>query len=167
MEIWDLYDENGNLTGKTHPRGQALPSWGYHLVVHVWIRNSRGAYLISQRAANRPTNPLKWECVGGHVVAGEDSLSAALRECQEEVGIRLDETQGHVVFRKTRGVVDGQRCNDIMDVWLFRHDGPADLLHATTGEVAQVKWATEAEIRAVYEAGELVPTLEYFFEKVV
>ena len=50
----------------------------YHLVVHVWIRNRKGEYLISQRSADRPMHPLKWECVGGSALKGEDSLSAAL-----------------------------------------------------------------------------------------
>ena len=73
-EIWDLYDENRELLGKDHVRGEQLPIGGYHLVVHVWIRNSKGEYLISQRSANRPTFPLVWECVDGSVVKGEDSL---------------------------------------------------------------------------------------------
>ena len=61
-EIWDLYNENRELRGKDHIRGEQLPIDGYHLVVHVWIRNSKGQYLISQRSANRPTYPLMWEC---------------------------------------------------------------------------------------------------------
>ena len=37
----------GELLGKDHIRGEQLPIDGYHLVVHVWIRNSKGQYLIS------------------------------------------------------------------------------------------------------------------------
>ena len=50
-EIWDLYNENRELLGKDHVRGEQLPIDGYHLVVHVWIRNSKGEYLILQNAA--------------------------------------------------------------------------------------------------------------------
>ena len=32
-------------------------------MVHIWIRNSKGEYLISQRSADRPAYPLMWECV--------------------------------------------------------------------------------------------------------
>ncbi len=56
--IWDLYNENRELLGKDHVRGEQLPIDGYHLVVHMWIRESKGQYLISQRSANRPTHPL-------------------------------------------------------------------------------------------------------------
>ena len=61
MELWDLYTRDRHLTGETHIRGEKLPPDRYHLVVHVWIRNSKGEWLISQRAANRPTFPLQME----------------------------------------------------------------------------------------------------------
>ena len=166
MEIWDLYDENRKLTGQTHIRGNEIPAECYHLVVHVWIRNREGKYLISQRSANRPTYPLLWECVGGSVVAGEDSLTGAIREAREEVGIDLQPQKGRVVYTKVRNTVDGIRFGDIMDVWLFDYDGEVDLHNATTDEVAQCHWLTRDEILKIYNAGILVPTLEYFFEKV-
>ena len=53
MEVWDLYDENKNVTGKYCIRGEEIPDDCYHLVVHVWIKNNKGQYLISQRAASR------------------------------------------------------------------------------------------------------------------
>ena len=77
MELWDLYTRDRRLTGKTHIRGEKLPPEKYHLVVHVWIKNSRGEWLISQRAASRPTFPLMWESVGGSVTTGEDSFDIA------------------------------------------------------------------------------------------
>ena len=72
MELWDLYNENRELVGKTMLRGQEVPQGLFHLSVQVWIRNSRGEYLISQRSADRPVFPLMWECVGGAALAGED-----------------------------------------------------------------------------------------------
>ncbi|MCR5376712.1 MAG: NUDIX domain-containing protein [Lachnospiraceae bacterium] len=54
-----------------------MPEDGYHLVVHIWIRNAAGQYLMTQRSANKKTFPLAWECVGGSVVKGEESLAEA------------------------------------------------------------------------------------------
>jgi len=34
-ELWDLYDEYGNKTGKLHERGTPLRAGEYHLVVHI------------------------------------------------------------------------------------------------------------------------------------
>jgi len=166
MEIWDLYNENRELTGKTHIRGQAIPQGFYHLVVHVWIRNSKGEYLISQRSADRPSFPLMWECVGGSVTVGENSLTGALRETFEEIGIELDPASGRVVFSRVRDYVDGKRFGDIMDVWLFDFDGDANLDAATTDEVSEVRWMSRADIRALYSEGKLVHTLGYFFTEI-
>ena len=159
MELWDLYTRDRQLTGETHIRGEILPPERYHLVVHVWIKNSRGEWLISQRAANRPTFPLKWECVGGSVTAGEDSLTGAIREAEEEVGVDLDPVQGKLVNSTVR-----EHFQDIKDDWVFLYDGLIDLRNATTDEVADMRWMTVEEIRQLYDAGELVHTLGYFFD---
>ena len=90
MERWDAYDRDCNkIKGMTLIRGEKIHEGCYHLVVHVWIRNGKGEYLISQRSASRPTFPLMWECVGGSVLSGECSMDGARREVKEEVGLDL------------------------------------------------------------------------------
>ena len=161
MEIWDLYDEHGKLTGKDHIRGEKVPDGYFHLVVHVWIKNSKGEYLIAQRAADRPTFPLMWECVGGSVTKGENGLQGAVREVKEEVGIDLSPADGKLVFSRVR-----KHFNDIFEVWLFDYDGDIDLKNATTAEVAQTAWLNRSEIKALFEQGKFVDTLEYFFTEI-
>lgn len=156
-EVWDLYDKNRNLTGKTHLRGKPIPSDYYHLVVHVWIVNKKGQFLVSQRSETRPTFALMWECVGGSVVQGENSFQGALRETIEEVGIALNPENGKIIYQKTR-------INDHLDAWLFNYDGEVDLTNATTDEVCQTKWVTKEQLFEIYKLGNLVPTLEYIFE---
>ena len=165
-EIWDLYDENRELLGKDHVRGEQLPIGGYHLVVHVWIRNSKGEYLIAQRPANRPTFPSMWECVDGSVVKGEDSLQGVLREVKEEVGIDLLPEKGQVVLSDIKKIEFGKVVNKIVDVWLFDYDGEVDLGNATTDEVAQVDWMNREQIKELFEHNMFVETLEYFFTEV-
>ncbi len=159
MELWDLYTENRTPTGKTHVRGEKVPAGYYHLVVHVWIQNVKGEYLISQRSASRPTCPLMWECVGGSVITGENSLEGAIREVKEEVGIDLDPSNGNLVRSYLR-------TDDLLDVWRFSYDGDVSLENATTDEVAQVKWMTPAQVRELLESHKLVTTLAYFFTEV-
>ena len=165
-EIWDLYDENRELLGKDHVRGEQLPIDGYHLVVHVWIRNSKGEYLIAQRSANRQTYPLMWECVDGSVIKGEDSLQGALREVKEEVGVDLLPKKGHVILSDIKKIEFGKVVNKIVDVWLFEYDGEVDLSNATTDEVAQVAWMNRSQIKELFDANMFVDTLEYFFTEV-
>lgn len=166
MELWDLYTEDRELTGKEHIRGEELPKNLYHLVVHVWIRNNKGEYLISQRSANRPTFPLMWECVGGSVLKGESSIQGAIREAKEEVGVNLSPDNGKIVFSKVRKIIDGKRFNDIVDVWLFKYDGDVLLNNATTDEVEQTVWMNRSEILDLFEQKKLVDTLKYFFTEI-
>lgn len=164
MEIWDLYNERRELTGKEHIRGEDIPQGQYHLVVHVWIRNREGEYLISQRSEDRPFFPLMWECVGGSALKGEDSLSAALRETEEEVGVKLSPKNGKIIYSVVGRVVNGIQFSDIVDVWLFEYDGPITLESATTKEVAQTVWMRKPRIKELFDNGKLVNTLGYFFE---
>lgn len=164
MEVWDLYDKNKELTGKTHTRGDDIPEGCYHLVVHSWIINSKGEYLITQRAANRQSYPLMFECVGGSVLQGETSIQGAIREIIEEVGLNFKETDGKLFKTEVRDFVNGKKFSDIMDAWLFKYDGEVDISKATTDEVCYAKWVTIDEIKEMYDEGKLVPTLEYIFE---
>jgi len=163
MEIWDLYNDRRELTGLRHIRGERIPQGYYHLVVHVWLRSSCGKYLISQRSADRTSFPLMWECTGGSVLKGEDSLSGAVREVWEELGIRLPEESGQLLFSKVRDTIRGERFGDILDVWLFTYDGNPCLEAAPTKEVAQAVWMDPSEVQKLYESGKFVSTLDYFF----
>lgn len=163
MELWDLYNERRELTGRDHIRGEEVPQGFYHLVVHIWIRNSKGEYLISQRSADRPAYPLMWECVGGSVTKGEDSLTGALRETKEEVGLTLSPEDGRLVYSVVGRVVNGVKFADIVDVWLFEYNGPVSLNQATTKEVAQTAWMNKEQIKELFDTGKLVHTLGYFF----
>ncbi len=166
MELWDLYTEERELTGKEHIRGEEIPDDMYHLVVHVWIINSKGEYLISQRSANRPTFPLMWECVGGSVLKGESSLDGAIREAKEEVGVELLPNNAKLVFSKIRKTVNGKKFNDIVDVWLFHYDNEVILKNATTDEVKQTVWMNKKQILDLFEQNKLVDTLKYFFTEI-
>ncbi len=161
MELWDLYTRERIKTGIDHIRGEKIPDGYFHLVVHVWIRNNRGEYMISQRSKTRPTFPLMWECVGGSVLKGEDSLDGALRETMEEVGVDLSFCPRRLIKSEVR-----EHFHDIMDVWLFDYNGQPSLDNAETDEVAQFKWMTAEQIKELYDAGELVKTLSYFFSEV-
>ncbi len=164
MEVWDLYDSNKKVTGKTHIRGEEIPDGYFHSVVHVWIRNKDGQYLISKRSDTKSTYPGLYECVGGSVLVGETSEDGAIRETLEEVGIILQKNSGKIVYDKIRTTEHGIKMQDIMDVWLFEYDGELNLANATTDEVSEIAWMTIDEIKELYEKGVLVPTLEYIFE---
>ena len=116
-EIWDLYDRNKQKTAAIIERERVheIPEGMYHLAVDVWVRTSDGRYLITQRSEKKPSYPLYWECTGGAVVSGEESLDGAVRELAEETGLRAEKTD----LKLVNTVVYG---NYIMDVYLYERD---------------------------------------------
>ena len=166
MEKWDLYTRNRELTGREQIRGEAIPEGFYHLVVHVWLKNKQGQYLISKRSADRPTYPLFWECTGGSVLLGETSLHGAAREVKEEVGVDLEPETGRLVFSKVRDTA----MPNLLDVWLFEEGENGcfqpDLNGAETKEVEEIHWMWPDEIRRLYDGGRMVPSLGYFFSEI-
>ena len=165
MEKWDLYTRYRELTGEEYVRQNVckIPKNRFHLVVHVWIKNQTGEYLLSQRSANRPTYPLMWECTGGSVLKGESSLEGAIREVKEELGIDLHPQDGKILFQMIRDEINGVLFRDIVDVWLFNYDGLVDLQTATTDEVSDYRFITKKEALKLKDEGLFVPSLDYFF----
>jgi len=143
-ELWDIYDADRVKTGRVHRRGEPISPGDYHLVVHVWIR-SGDKYFITRRAPEKEVAPLIWEVTGGSALAGEDSLTAALREVKEETGITLRPENG-VVFESLRR--EGKYA-DFADVWLFRQEVSLEDFVPQPGETIDAKLATPEELRVM------------------
>ena len=158
-ELWDIYDCSRTLTGRTIQRGELMSEDEYHLVVSVWIRNSNGEWLLSRRAENK-SHPLKWEPVGGSVLAGEDSLGGALREVREELGVSLEKSRGKL-FRSFRRDKICWENPGFLDIWFFEKDVPIEEIVLQEEETCGAKWASEDEILRMIESGEFVPTQEF------
>jgi 8-oxo-dGTP pyrophosphatase MutT (NUDIX family) len=157
MELWDILDGDGNKSGRTVERGKPMGPDQYHLLVHVWIKNSNGEFLITKRTPNK-IFPNMWETTVGAAIAGDDSLKAALREVKEEIGIHLSSTNGRYLFRLKR---HHQDCPDFVDVWLFKEEVDfADVIYQPE-EVCGAKWATPSQIQSLIELGEFMDTFTY------
>lgn len=149
-ELWDILDENGNATGRVHERGKPMNKGENHLEVCVWIENNNGEYLISQRSPNK-TFPNMWECTGGNAVAGDDSLTTALKEAKEELGIILEPQNGRMIQHHLRcGVVE---CRGLIDVWLFRQNVDISTVILAPDETCGAMLASRDEINRMIDEG--------------
>ena len=144
-EQWDIVDEHGNKTGKTMIKGTPMKKGEYHLSVSVWIQNDDGKYLISQRAPTKPASNM-WETTGGAAISGEDSLSAALRETKEELGITLYPQNGRVLKSYTYPHSSGDGAAYI-EVWIFQQNIDIDTVVLQKEETCDVKWASKEQIK--------------------
>ena len=101
-------------------------------------------------------------------LAGDDSLTAALREAKEELGIDLDPKKGIFLHRTAHHVVNGHSW--FRDAWVFEHDCPIETIHFQEDETCDAMWATADKIREMMATGEFVsewfyPYLNEMFEK--
>ncbi|MEP9383501.1 NUDIX domain-containing protein [Nocardioides cheoyonin] len=59
-------------------------------IAAVVLVDKRGWLLLQERDEHAPTDPDRWSMVGGHLEPGEDHLTGAVRELEEETEIRVD-----------------------------------------------------------------------------
>lgn len=150
MELWDVLDKHGNKTGKIVERGTELEQGEYRLIIDVWIINKNKEFLISKRIPTKHPEPDKWNPVCGSVIAGEDSISAALRETKEELGITLDTQHGRLIKRFTAWQTA------IIDVWLFNQEVDINSVLLQEEETDEVMWATSDLIKQIVEKGNFI-----------
>ena len=150
MELCDVVDASGHRTGRVVVRGTELREAEYYLVVHVWIRNENGEYLVQQRSLNGAVYPGVWAATAGQVRAGEESIDGAIRETLEEVGIELSPAALKCLDRL-------QTENRVEDIWLAHVSTNLIGTPKPGPEVADWKWATKGALRHLINRGDFYP----------
>lgn len=148
-ELWDVYDCDRVPQGRLHRRGDPMPEGDYHMVVHIWTLDRDGRILLTQRSLNKGF-PGRWESTGGSAIAGDDSLTAAMREVREETGLTLDPECGRIIGQYT-----GK--DYFTDVWLFRHDFTLDDVTLLPSETMDAKLVDFETLKKMSADGTLVP----------
>ncbi len=158
-EIWDIFNENGVLTGKTAVRGRGFLKPGeYHLVVHIWVMSPDGKFLIQRRSERKKLMPGEWAATGGAAISGESSFIAAKRELFEELGIESNENTLKQIFHL-------KRRNSFLDVWLIVANPEIDSLTLQESEVAEAKWVDGDELEKMIKSGHFHNYGKEYFQK--
>ena len=151
MELWDIYDEFRTSKGYIHKRGKHIEKGDYHLVIHVWIVNDKGQYLIQRRQPWKCGWPNMWDCAAaGSALKGESTKEAAIREIREEIGIDLDEKNMEKLFSL-------KFLKGFDDIWFVKQNVDIDKTILQYEEVAEVKWAEKEEIKKMVQDGSFIP----------
>ena len=151
MEYWDAYNENRKKLGYDLIRDVSVFKENeYHIVEEIWIINSKGEILLTQRSKNKKSNPLKWECTAGSILKGETSYQGALRELKEEIGLNLN-LKDLIYF----GNKVDKTHHAIVDKWVVRKDINLSDLVFSDGEVQDAKYVTKEEFERMLENGEI------------
>lgn len=156
MEMVDKLNNKRQSLNKTAERSEKIEG-EYRQSVHTWIMNSNGEFLIQKRTPNKKYFPNMWSQTGGGVDEGETTFQAALRECNEELGIMINPQNMELVL-------SFKRKYDFVDVWLVRCDYDISELTLQEEEVSEAKWATVDEIRALMKEGKLAKSIDVYFD---
>ena len=142
-EYWDIYDKNRVFQNRTIRRGDTFADGEYYVCCEVWIQNSKGEMMVTQRHPKKKAGGL-WEFVGGGVLAGETTLQASVREMKEEIGISLTENELSLLD------VYKQR-NYFMDIYLVQKDVNIENIVLDENETVNAKWVSKEELRIMME----------------
>lgn len=151
MEVWDIYDEDGNYTGRTMERNSDIVRQKgiYHPCVDVWIINSDNKILIQRRSPQKKFRPNIWAMTGGSIQHGESPIEALKREVLEELQVELD-------VNKTKKIKRYKTDNIWLDVYVAEQDIDLDKVVLQIEEVSEVKFATYDEIEKLFKNNEFI-----------
>ncbi len=122
-EVFDVVNEQDEVIDRkcraeVHARGLL------HRAIHVLVFNSRGEIFLQKRSMKKDRQPGVWDSsCSGHVDSGEDYDETAVRELQEEIGLKLD-APPQKLFK-----INACPETDAEFVWVYRcqSEGPFQL----------------------------------------
>ena len=143
MQELNIVDENDNILGKD-TRENIHKNGLLHREIHVWIYNDKEEMLFQRRAKNKDTYPdLLDASVGGHVEIGDDYITTAIKELEEETGIKA-EAKDLIYITKMRkngyDKVTGMTNNTIKRVYAYEFNGSADSLKLEDGMATSLEF---------------------------
>ena len=145
LELRDLYDENGNITGKTYHKGEPVPEGFYPMVVMVVIRNQEGKFLMQKRSLNKGGD---WGVTGGHPKAGETPIEGIITEVQEELGLDFSNEN----FIEFDSGCDGKDC---YKMYFVNKNVDIASVKIQEEELSEVRWFSMDELKSMVEKKEL------------
>ncbi|MFA5931279.1 MAG: NUDIX domain-containing protein [archaeon] len=143
-ELIDVVDPStGVPTGEKIMKSVAHHKGIFHLAVHIWIYNSSGEVLLQLRAKQKKLFPDLWDIsCAGHIGAGEKPLVCAVREMEEELGLKIKPTDLEFAFNflDCMNANDNMINNEFCPVYLYKYDGKAEKVVLQKEEVAKVNF---------------------------
>lgn len=139
-ELFDVVDDEDRVVGQAerrevHARGLL------HRAVHVFVVNRRGELLLQKRSRFKDMHPGVWDSsAAGHLDSGEDYAGAAVRELDEELGIRGAEPSEIATIRPSAAT-----GWEHVKLYLARWDGVPKF---PCSEVEATLWMPPAEVEA-------------------
>ncbi len=171
-ELIDVLDENGVKTGEILSRKEIHKKGLWHRAIVVAIINENNEILLQQRSSNKEKNANMWDIsVAGHISTGQDSLSAAAREINEEVSVNLGynvdikDFRYMFSFRKEQKFSDEFIERQFYDFFILRKNNiDINNIKFQESEVQAIKFVSLSELRELMALNKLVKRDEVYNE---
>lgn len=138
-EIFDVVDEYDRVVGQA-ARSRVHAEGLRHRAVHVLVRNAAGRVCLQKRADTKDKHPGVWDSsCSGHLGAGEDYAAAAVRELEEELGVKA----GQPPVELLRVPACAETGNEFVRVYFCPHSGE---VCPDPAEISEVRWLEPSEI---------------------
>lgn len=152
MELWDAYNEDETLAGVDLIRGNPIPKGYRHAVAEIMVIHEDGDILVMQRDLNKATYPGYYEAsAGGAVLKGESFYDGALRELEEETGIKAKELTQIYSAMSDDSIYKGYVCKTNIK---------KDDITLQEGETIAYKWLSKEQFLEVYNSKNYIKSLK-------
>ena len=171
-EMLDVLDGNGVRTGEIVSRKEVHEKGLWHRIALVAIVNDDNEILMQQRSMSTWKFPGLWDLsVASHVQAGEDSISTAVRETNEEVGVQIEYKAKVKDFRFLTSFRNHHTMEDIIenqyyDLFILRRELKLDQLSYNDNEVMDTQWVDYTMLQRLLQENKLHPRQEWIEEVV-
>lgn len=165
LELFDVRDSEGNVTGVARERELVHLNGDPHGTSHIWVvrENASGGWdvLLQKRSRDKDSYPGCYDVSSaGHLQAGDDFLPAALRELEEELSLRARaEDLEFVGFRRAyrEAFFCGRLFKDheISAIYIYRKPVETSALRLQKEELESVMWMDLADCRRAVGEGSL------------
>ncbi|MGA0556767.1 NUDIX hydrolase [Larkinella sp. VNQ87] len=157
MELLEIFDAQNRPLGFTKPKHDAHRDGDWHRTSEIVVLNTQNEVLLSLRHPDKRYLPNYWDvCVGGHLDPGETYEACAIREIEEEIGVRPEAGELHFL-----GMVDVEAIDEAVSlfdrehaaVYLFRVDRTLGQFVMQPDEVADLRFRPLATVLDEYRSG--------------
>lgn len=142
-EMFDVLKENGEYANQIESRDECHKKGFWHKAVALFIiSKDNKRVLLQQRSATKKLWPNLWDITaGGHVLTGEFGYQSAIRETEEEIGIKLAKENLEFIGATTSENISGDIINRHFNEFYIAHED-LDVSEITLQEeeVQNIKW---------------------------
>ena len=153
-EYFDLLNENGERIGKTKLRSEVHRDGDWHKAVHIWIINNKGDILLQRRCATKDSNPNMLDISSaGHLSAGDDSLTGAIRELKEELNLDVNKEDLEYIktLKRSSKYTETFINNEFDDLYILRTDKKLEDMEYQKEEISEIMYVPYKDFKKMVQ----------------